>query len=525
MKSRVSSRWALVASVLGAALFWGAAGALANPVQDYGFASGRPAVAVNPRTGDEYAFWQSDSGEVYEAWSNGRWHGPTNLGWKSTSPPAVAVGNNGNQYAFWLGSNGHIYEAWHGSRWHGAVDHGWVSNSAPAVAVNPRDNHQYVFWQGPNGDLYEAWYNHRWNGPVDTGWQSNSGASVAVADNGDQYVFWQGSDGYLYEAWHTHRWHGPVDLGWQSSSAPSIAVNPRENHQYVTWLGVHGTVEQATYTNRWRGPVDEGWRSSSTPAVAVTGKGAESILWQSLKGTIESNSFARTRWRRPRDMGWKIHTPELVGCVPAGNPYVRSGPTDRKAIALTFDDGPWYDTSQFLGILEQEHVPGTFFEIGRQISEYGEGGAIERRMLADGDMIGDHTWSHPDIAGAGSFAAGQISEAADAIRGATGGFQPCLLRPPYGDTSQALVSEALSMGYMTILWDIDPRDWATPGTDAIYDNVIANAHAGAIVIQHDGGGNRSETIAALPREIDTLRGEGYRFDTVTQLLGLRLVYR
>ena len=65
-------------------------------------------------------------------------------------------------------------------------------------------------------------------------------------------------------------------------------------------------------------------------------------------------------------------------------------------VALTFDDGPWYDTPQFLDILEHYHVPATFFEIGEQISTYGEGGAIERRMLADGDMIGDHTWSHPE---------------------------------------------------------------------------------------------------------------------------------
>jgi peptidoglycan/xylan/chitin deacetylase (PgdA/CDA1 family) len=525
MKSRFSSRCALVASVLGAGMLWGAAAALANPVQDYGFASGRPAVAANTRTGDEYAFWQSDDGDVYEAWSNGRWHGPANRGWKSTSPPAVAVGNNGNQYLFWLGTNGDLYEAWHGSRWHGPVDHGWTSNSAPAVAVNPTNNHQYVFWQGTNGDLYEAWYDHRWNGPVDTGWRSSSGAAVAVGDNGNQYVFWQGTDGDLYEAWHTHRWHGPVNLGWQSSSAPSIAVNPRTNAQYVTWLGARGTVEQATYTNRWHGPDDLGWKSGSTPAVAATRKGEEFLLWQGPKGTIDAASYKHKRWHGPRGTGWKIHTPELVGCVPAGASFVDNGPTDRHAIALTFDDGPWYDTPQFLSILESEHVPGTFFEIGRQISEYGEGGAIERRMLADGDMVGDHTWSHPDIAGAGSFAAEQISEAADAIRGATGGFQPCLLRAPYGDVSPALISEARSMGFNTIQWNVDPRDWAEPGTDAIYDNVVANARDGAIIIQHDGGGNRSETIAALPREIDTLRGEGYQFDTVAELLGLRLLYR
>ena len=81
------------------------------------------------------------------------------------------------------------------------------------------------------------------------------------------------------------------------------------------------------------------------------------------------------------------------------------------------------------------------------------------------------------------------------------------------------------MGFTTIGWNVDPRDWATPGTGAIYSNVVSNARPGAIVIQHDGGGNRSETLAALPHEIDTLRQEGYRFVTITQMLGYRLLYK
>jgi peptidoglycan/xylan/chitin deacetylase (PgdA/CDA1 family) len=221
----------------------------------------------------------------------------------------------------------------------------------------------------------------------------------------------------------------------------------------------------------------------------------------------------------------KLHTPQLVGCVPTGPQFVFNGPRTRRQIALTFDDGPWYDTPQFLDVLEHDHVNATFFEIGEQISTYGQGGAIERRMLADGDMIGDHTWSHPDVSGAGPFAAGQISRTARTIRQATGGFNPCLFRAPYGAVSNALTSEARSMGFTTIQWDVDPMDWARPGTDAIYQNVVSNAHPGAIVIQHDGGGDRSETLAALPREIATLRGEGYQFVTVTQLLGQKLLYR
>jgi peptidoglycan-N-acetylglucosamine deacetylase len=221
----------------------------------------------------------------------------------------------------------------------------------------------------------------------------------------------------------------------------------------------------------------------------------------------------------------RLHVPKLVGCVPRGAPFVYDGATDRKQIALTFDDGPWYQTPEFLSLLERYHVPATFFEIGDQIAEYGDGGAIERRMLADGDMIGDHTWNHPNVSAGGAFARTEITRAAAAIKRATNGFEPCLFRAPYGAVSQRLISLARSLGFTTIQWDIDPRDWARPGVAAIEDNVLDHAHPGAIVEEHDGGGDRSETLAALPTEIRVLRSRGYQFVTVTQLLGMQPLYR
>ncbi len=218
----------------------------------------------------------------------------------------------------------------------------------------------------------------------------------------------------------------------------------------------------------------------------------------------------------------KVHVPQVVGCVPSGLPFVSHGPATGRMIALTFDDGPWPDTPQFLDILEREHVHATFFQIGEQVGTFGQ--AVDRRMLADGDMIGDHTWSHANVAGDGPFAAGQIASTAGAIHALTG-FTPCLFRAPGGSVSGALIGEARSMGFTTINWDIDPRDWARPGTGAILSNVLANAHPGAIVIQHDGGGDRSQTLAALPQEIAALRGRGYQFVTVTELLGQRLIYK
>ena len=224
----------------------------------------------------------------------------------------------------------------------------------------------------------------------------------------------------------------------------------------------------------------------------------------------------------------RLHTPRLVGCEPAGPDWVFHGPANEREIALTFDDGPWWEppTSRFVSLLAREHAPATFFEIGEHIATYDPHGTIEREMLANGDMIGDHTWSHPDLLGLSP--AGQreqIARAAAAIRNATGGFEPCLFRAPDGTADSTLVAVARSMGFATIQWDVDPRDWALPGASAIVDNVVAHAHDGAIVEEHFGGGPRYETLDALPQEIAELRAKGYQLVTLTQMLGYKLVYR
>jgi peptidoglycan/xylan/chitin deacetylase (PgdA/CDA1 family) len=222
-----------------------------------------------------------------------------------------------------------------------------------------------------------------------------------------------------------------------------------------------------------------------------------------------------------------LHVPKLVGCVPEGSDLVFTGPTNVHDIALSFDDGPWGTppTMDFINLLAKYHVPATFFEIGDQISEFDPTGSVQRAMLANGDMIGDHTWTHPDMTSLSS--ASQRSElelTADAIRHDTG-FTPCLWRPPYGDTNSSLESLARSLGMTTIMWDIDPRDWALPGVGEIEGNIIGNAHNGGITEMHFGGGPRYQTLDALPDIIDTLKARGYKFVTLTQMLGYRLIYK
>ncbi len=268
---------------------------------------------------------------------------------------------------------------------------------------------------------------------------------------------------------------------------------------------------------------------------AAVGLGYTDLRWQvvsSLRGaacappTPRRASCFSVLPSRPALLS--LHVPVLIGCVASGPSLVYHGPSQGREIALTFDDGPWSDppASEFLAALEAEQVPATFFEIGRQIPLYDPDGAIERRMLRDGDMIGDHTWSHPDVAALlPARQRAQLLDAADAIRHATGGFTPCLWRPPYGDISPALVKLARSLGLITVMWNVDPRDWANPGVNAIYSNVVSHATPGAVVLQHFGGGPRYQTLAALPKEIATLKSRGYHFVTVAQMLGLKPLYR
>lgn len=223
----------------------------------------------------------------------------------------------------------------------------------------------------------------------------------------------------------------------------------------------------------------------------------------------------------------KLHTPKLVGCVPSGNSLVFHGPTNKHEIALTFDDGPWpYPPSiDFVRTLAKYHVPGTFFEIGDQISEYDANGSVERAMLANGDMIGDHTWTHPNMTQLSpSQQRSELMQTVEAIKKKTG-FRTCLWRPPYEAFDSQVDSLARSLGLLTINYSVDTQDWTLPGSAVIYQRAVNGARNGAIILQHFGGGPRYETLQALPHEITTLKKRGYHFVTITKMLGLKLIYK
>jgi peptidoglycan/xylan/chitin deacetylase (PgdA/CDA1 family) len=204
-----------------------------------------------------------------------------------------------------------------------------------------------------------------------------------------------------------------------------------------------------------------------------------------------------------------------VDRVLAYTSYVQLASHRVRQVALTFDDGPSEYTRAVLRILRRTHTPATFFVIGRQARAYPRLIVAEARA---GFEIGDHTETHPFLASLPAAAqATQITTAADAIRQA-GGPYPRLFRPPYGSFDASTLAELRRQGMLMVLWSADTKDYARPGVAKIVYTALSGAQPGAIIIMHDGGGDRSETVAALPRIIRGLRRHGCRPVTVAQLI-------
>jgi peptidoglycan/xylan/chitin deacetylase (PgdA/CDA1 family) len=183
----------------------------------------------------------------------------------------------------------------------------------------------------------------------------------------------------------------------------------------------------------------------------------------------------------------------------------------RKRIALTIDDGPSPEyTPQVLRLLEKYKVTATFSMIGLEAAAHP---GLVREVAARGHQIANHTWSHPDLVYLSPAAvADQISRATGAIHRATGRV-PALFRAPYGAWSPAVLRQCAQAGMTPLDWSVDPRDWSRPGVAAIVGNIMRNTRTGSIILEHDGGGDRSQTVAALKIVLPRLLDAGYRFTT------------
>jgi peptidoglycan-N-acetylglucosamine deacetylase len=217
--------------------------------------------------------------------------------------------------------------------------------------------------------------------------------------------------------------------------------------------------------------------------------------------------------------------------LPTGYVIQQFGATAKKIVALTFDDGPdpeW--TPLILNILKAKHVPGTFFDIGGN-AEANPG--LVQREIDEGNEVGSHTFTHPNLADVGSEGVNLELNATQRLFEALTGRSLRLFRPPYlGDAEPTDADEiipvktAQDLGYITVGEHVDPVDWALPGVDQIVKRTLDQVHLAKpemprnIILLHDAGGDRSQTVAALPIIIDRLRAEGYTFVPVSSLAGL-----
>jgi peptidoglycan/xylan/chitin deacetylase (PgdA/CDA1 family) len=206
---------------------------------------------------------------------------------------------------------------------------------------------------------------------------------------------------------------------------------------------------------------------------------------------------------------------KAVSSVLAYTPFIRSGAGGKREIALTFDDGPGPYTPQVLDVLEREHVPATFFVIGVELRYFS---ASTVREIRDGFVIGDHTETHPMLAHLSAHdQREELFEQAARIE-LLGAPRPTLFRPPYGSFNQTTFALLHQMHMLMVLWSVDTDDYEQPGVEVIVHRALEGAAPGAIILMHDAGGDRAQTIAALPTIIGALRKRGYRLVTVPQLL-------
>lgn len=198
-------------------------------------------------------------------------------------------------------------------------------------------------------------------------------------------------------------------------------------------------------------------------------------------------------------------------------------PIKQKVVALTFDDGPNPPyTNQIVDYLCKEHVPATFFVVGRAVAKYPD---IVRKEARCGDAVGNHSWDHAHLVlESRAHLINELKMTDAAIYRATGRHSH-LFRPPFGARDFTVINEAHRLGYQVIMWSVPlPRDWQNPPPKVIEERVMSKVKDGSIIVLHDGNrgkpGDRKNTVAATKLIVRDLEEQGYRLVTVPELIRL-----
>ncbi|GAA2094973.1 hypothetical protein GCM10009759_22810 [Kitasatospora saccharophila] len=272
--------------------------------------------------------------------------------------------------------------------------------------------------------------------------------------------------------------------------------------------------------------------SSSVAARPTPGEGGESPASPtrstpapSASGTSASAAPSASPYASPSAAPSATRTAAPVRPSPSGTPgtaapsthapatgVLRHTASGGRTVALTFDDGPGPATGRVLDLLAQYGAKATFCEIGDNAKTHP---AAVRRILAEGHRLCDHTVDHPQPMHTQSHEQ-QVAEIGDAkadIEKAAGNAPEITWwRAPGGDFTAENERIGADLGMKSLGWTVDPRDWSRPGVQAIVSNVQQNLRPGGVVLMHDGGGDRSQTVAALEQLLPWLVSQGYAFD-------------
>lgn len=193
--------------------------------------------------------------------------------------------------------------------------------------------------------------------------------------------------------------------------------------------------------------------------------------------------------------------------------------TSQKVIALTYDDGPNPPyTDEILNVLKANKVKATFFLVGNQLQKHPD---YVQKISNQGHELGNHSWSHSLLMFKKPSTIRKEIVKTDHLIHELGYAKDIPVRAPYGTGALTLYLIIRSLGKQQISFDIIPHDWSNPGVKIMVDRVLRNVQPGAIILLHDGGGNRSQTIEATKQIISALHDQGYRFVTISELLAMR----
>lgn len=205
---------------------------------------------------------------------------------------------------------------------------------------------------------------------------------------------------------------------------------------------------------------------------------------------------------------------EAQNCIVSVHQIVPDG--NKKLVALTFDDGPAEGyTEKYLEILNTYGIKATFFNLGQQVEAYPE---LAKKIVEQGSEIMSHTYQHQQLSTLD--AASLQSEFSNAFEDidTNVGVSTTSFRPPYGDFNQNCWLNSGGLASVSVLWNMDSEDWRRAGVDSLVENSTSGIFSGAIILMHDGGGERSQDVEALPKIIEKLQSQGYEFVTVSELM-------